>query len=110
MGLLQPRWAQQGPGQDSPVQGQMLSCPVPLPWDLPRFPASLRLAGPEGAGGMEVWGHGEYLPLATGGGAVEAAGWCGVRGARPSQEGGEEQAREGKQAEELPCQFAEMLL
>lgn len=88
----------------------VLSHPVPLPRELPQFSASLRLAGPEGAGGVEAWGHGEYLPLATGRGAVEAAGWCGVRGACPSQEGGEEQAREGEQAEELPCQFAEMLL
>lgn len=88
----------------------MLSCPVLLPQEQRQFSASFRLAGPEGAGSGEVWGRGEQLPLATGAGAVDVAGWRGVRGARPSREGGEEQAREGKQVEELPCQFAETLL
>lgn len=84
----------------------MLPCPVPLPWELPQFSASLRLAGPEGAGGMEMWG----IPVPRRGrGAVEVAGWrgCGVLAPRRREE---RSSREGKRAEELPCQFAEMLL
>lgn len=37
----------------------VLSRPVPLPQEQPQFSASFRLAGPEGAGSREVWGHGE---------------------------------------------------
>lgn len=86
----------------------VLSRPTPLGSPpVPCKPQTCRSRGCWWRGGVGTWG---IAPLATGGGAVEAAGWCGVRGARPSQEGGLEQAREGKQAEELPCQFAEMLL
>lgn len=84
----------------------VLSCPNPLG----SSPSSLRASDLQVPRVLAAWGRGEYLPLAPGGGAVQAAGWCGARGARPSQEGGEERVREVKQAEELPCQFAEMLL
>lgn len=109
VGLLRPRWAQRGPGQDCPAGGSVLSCPIPLPWDLPQSSAGPRLAGAGGASGVEAWGRGGLLPLATGGGAAEAAGWRGSGVLAPRRREGRRR-REGERAEELPRQFAEMLL